>query len=384
MTNNKKILKTFLKVVAKEINFFLSFFSEFSEKVSLHGLGFVFNSYLNIFERLLWLILILMTSYGAYNISSTQYERYVANPTVISLERDYREWNGTLPAVTLCYHKRINDTRAEAVIKRFWNTDRDSGEYEYFYEYIKTVVYFEQTFEKFEKYTNDRRLNSVSMLTIAKLVHPSFNSIVTSFDTNAEFSLNEVVTEKGLCYTVNSVLWPLISTNSSNHRQLNLKIRPLSCYFLKNQCYMKLDVYDPTVFIAIHSPFELPVENTPFFDMGMTDEIESSYNMLETVASSELKKLRIAQRNCYFIDESTENLPVYSYNACKLVCRAKAAIRFCGCRPYFYPFMNETVCSPSGLFCLTQNNWPNAVTCDCSKTCVEIVYTQNSLKKINW
>lgn len=66
---------------------------------------------------------------------------------------------------------------------------------------------------------------------------------------------------------------------------------------------MKLDVYDPTVFvssnfdyrltslnlstsprqISIHSPFELPSDNTPFFSMGTTDEIESTYNMLETM-----------------------------------------------------------------------------------------------------
>jgi hypothetical protein len=35
--------------------------------------------------------------------------------------------------------------------------------------------------------------------------------------------------------------------------------------------------------IALHSPFEVPAENTPFFDIGVTDEIEASYNMLETV-----------------------------------------------------------------------------------------------------
>lgn len=35
--------------------------------------------------------------------------------------------------------------------------------------------------------------------------------------------------------------------------------------------------------IAIHSPFEIPSDNTQFFSMGMTDEIESTYNMLETM-----------------------------------------------------------------------------------------------------
>lgn len=102
-------------------------------------------------------------------------------------------------------------------------------------------------------------------------------------------------------------------------------------------------------------------------------------------ASDVLRKLSIVQRKCLFNDESIQQLPVYSYNACILVCRAKAAMKLCGCRPYYYPFMNGTSCPPAGLLCLALNKWPqSAGSCLCAKTCVEIVYTQNSLKKINW
>lgn len=63
---------------------------------------------------------------------------------------------------------------------------------------------------------------------------------------------------------------------------------------------MKLDVYDPTVFVsrsiyvwlkftfnfkqfAVHSPYEIPTNLMSFTDMGKTDEIEATYNMLETM-----------------------------------------------------------------------------------------------------
>lgn len=102
-------------------------------------------------------------------------------------------------------------------------------------------------------------------------------------------------------------------------------------------------------------------------------------------ATDSLRKLNIVQRKCLFNDESIQELPVYSYQACILVCRAQAALRLCNCRPYYYPFMNGTSCSPAGLLCLAINKWPqSAGNCVCAKTCVEIVYTQNSLKKINW
>lgn len=36
---------------------------------------------------------------------------------------------------------------------------------------------------------------------------------------------------------------------TTNSNKMNMNAKPLSCFFLKNQCYMKLDVYDPTVFV---------------------------------------------------------------------------------------------------------------------------------------
>ncbi|CAO1391230.1 unnamed protein product [Diamesa serratosioi] len=356
-------------------------------------------------RKLIWLVFIGITCYGSWIVGNIQWERYVANPTVISLERDYRDWNGTLPAISLCYHNRIDPVRARNLIKRFWNIENTEEEYPYFYDYITAVVNLSSPLGKFTQFANDKRLEFIPMLTIAKEVHPIINSVISSFDANAEFILNEIITEKGICYCVNSVLSPLLSTITLNQKKLlQLEAKPLSCFFLKNQCYMKLDVYDPTVFVAIHSPFEVPNENSQFFDMGKTDEIESTYNMLETIANNALRKLTTVQRKCLFNDESIENLPVYSYNACNLVCRANAALRLCGCRPYYYPFMSNslsfnlitkilmrfiaidgTSCSPSGLLCLSVNGWPKSVKrCGCVKTCAEIVYTQGSLKKINW
>ena len=155
-----------------------------------------------------------MTCYGSWVVGSIQWERYVANPTVISLERDYRDWNGTLPAISVCYHKRIDDERARNLIKRLWNVEKFEEEYSYFYDYVTTVVNLSATVGKFTRFANDKRLEFIPMLTIAKEVHPIINSVISSFDTQAEFIMNEIITEKGICYCVNSVLSPLLSTMS--------------------------------------------------------------------------------------------------------------------------------------------------------------------------
>lgn len=198
--------------ISVELKNFFNFLAEFCEKSKIHGLKFIFDTNLHPVERLLWVAAFVTTCYGAYSISSKQYERYVANPTVISLERDYRDWNGTLPAISVCYHKRVDEARAANLIKRLWNIDKFNDEFQYFMDYVKAVVNINESNSKFNRYVNDKRLEYINMLTIAKEVHPVINSVISSFDTNAEFAMNEIITEKGVCYSVNSILSPLIST----------------------------------------------------------------------------------------------------------------------------------------------------------------------------
>ena len=201
-----------INLILKGLLIFHKVIGNLLKKTNVHGIRFVFDGKLHLIERLFWLTLIAAASYGAFSISSKQYQRYDANPTVISLERDYRDWNGTLPAISVCYHKRVDDERAQIFIKRKWGIERTDNAYPYFFEYIKAVVYVNESFTKFNKFVNDKRLEYVDMLEISREVHPVINSVISSFDTSAEFKMSEVITEKGICYTVNSILAPLISS----------------------------------------------------------------------------------------------------------------------------------------------------------------------------
>lgn len=46
---------------------------------------------------------------------------------------------------------------------------------------------------------------------------------------------------------------------------------------------MKLEVFNPTVQFFVHSPFEIITGDSMFVSMGATDEIESTYDIVETV-----------------------------------------------------------------------------------------------------
>lgn len=213
--SSKKSLKPRQNLTSKlnhELAIFTSYFKGFSTKSCLHGVKYIFCSFLHPLERVFWLILFTLAVFYAFQISLMQYSRYIASPTVISLERDYREWNGTLPAITICYHKRIDDAKATELINQLWNIQSDDSEFRYFMDYIYAVVNVSASNLKFNRFVNDKRLEYIDMLTIAREVHPKIKSIISSYDTTAEFDMKEIVTEKGICYTVNSMLWPLISS----------------------------------------------------------------------------------------------------------------------------------------------------------------------------
>lgn len=204
--------RKFFLVVFREVENFYNFLAVFCDKSNVHGIKFVFNHKLHALERVVWLALFFGTCYGAYFIGYIQYQKFDANPTVISLERDYRDWNGTLPAITICYHKRVDRDRAQQLIKRLWSIESFDDEYSYFLDYVYAVVQVNESYSKFNRFANDKRLEYINMLTIAKEVHPTHKSVISSFDTNAEFVMSEIITEKGICYNVNSILSPLIST----------------------------------------------------------------------------------------------------------------------------------------------------------------------------
>lgn len=54
----------------------------------------------------------------------------------------------------------------------------------------------------------------------------------------------------------------------------------------------------------------------------------------------------IEQRKCKFPNEITSNrsypLGVYTQNFCLIDCGIKAAIKLCGCQPFFYKIGNQT------------------------------------------
>lgn len=112
-----------------------------------------------------------------------------------------------MPALTFCYHNRIDRVKAQYLIKRHWNIDSNDVEYLYFLDYVSMVVNTSiSSFKSFKRFASDKRFDIIDMSIIARDVHPNVNSIISSFESNFNPSIFEVMTEKGICYSVNAAL----------------------------------------------------------------------------------------------------------------------------------------------------------------------------------
>lgn len=58
----------------------------------------------------------------------------------------------------------------------------------------------------------------------------------------------------------------------------------MTCSFKSSQqCFMKIDVFNPTIQYFVHSPYEIITQDSLFIDVGPTDEIENTFDVVETV-----------------------------------------------------------------------------------------------------
>ncbi|XP_039443608.1 uncharacterized protein LOC120423759 [Culex pipiens pallens] len=77
-----------------------------------------FHTHICTLFRVLWVFLIGFAVYGAFFVGRSQWVRFQASPTVIQLDKNYREWVGTMPAATVCFHNRFDLGRARDYIVR--------------------------------------------------------------------------------------------------------------------------------------------------------------------------------------------------------------------------------------------------------------------------
>jgi hypothetical protein len=88
---------------------------------SLEGVAVLLYTYVVYLVRSsswLWIAITFLASVGATFVVLHSWERYVANPTVVALDKGYRQWSALYPAVTTCSLQNLDSKQSELEIKK--------------------------------------------------------------------------------------------------------------------------------------------------------------------------------------------------------------------------------------------------------------------------
>ncbi|KAI8129006.1 Protein brown [Lucilia cuprina] len=335
------------------------FLRNVGDETGILALKLMFNRNLHIIERIFWFLTFVVAIYGALFITKSQIIRHLKSPTVISVDRNYRDWVGYMPAITLCYYDHIDSYKANEYILENWNVSIVDEEYFYFMDFLYAVVNASATnYADLAKFSEDERFDDVDLYDIITAIDKPFEQIINTFEGNFEISVTTAMTERGSCYIINSAIGEVLGASFKFSFQGfdDLK-KPLKCKFGKQQCFIKIDLLESTGVIDVHSPFEISSTDSSFIALQKSDEIIASYKVVETIKT-----------------------------LCLAKCRAMMAMEMCDCVPFFYTFVDQKSCNPAGFECLLDFKWPVWALhiCKCPNTCIEMEYTLQTVKKSSW
>ncbi|XP_014243210.1 sodium channel protein Nach-like isoform X2 [Cimex lectularius] len=335
-----------------------NYIQEFGNETTLHGIPHLIKPKVHYLEKIMWVVIVALSTGGAMSLILNSWNRYNANPTVISLEKDFRDWNLTFPASTACFLNRLNDTLADDYIYEKWGIDPNTTEGEKYKAFLDSVVNL--TWANMDSFKNFTDSEVFTSLTGEQLVDIARNVMVEMiFHSNIfnpiykNISFEPTVTEMGYCYSYSSIVSSFL--HFKDQAVVTYKKDLPVCNYLNSLCYARIEDLPTTVKYYIHSPYEIPDVNDKYFVVIQNMERDTSFRFQEMVASEDLRRLDPMQRQCRFVDEPLEGDKFYSYNLCMMNCRKRVAVGLCGCMPYFYiKGDGAKLCDVKGLACLSK------------------------------
>uniref|UniRef100_A0A6E8VML3 Uncharacterized protein n=1 Tax=Anopheles coluzzii TaxID=1518534 RepID=A0A6E8VML3_ANOCL len=346
----------------------------FASESSIHGLAHLVRSP-HWLEKAFWLTVLACSVVCSVSICNMHWERFQNNATVLNVETDYLSWNFRPPAATVC-SEHVSEEKLNQLIERYWQMDSNHSAYDHYRNFLLTVnrARFDNL-TLFEPFVNDSRLQSVSVIDLARELKSPLTPPWKTFA--------PVLTEVGVCYS-STMLYAFQSPYSDRSQANYTKARPADCYTLdvcRTMVAMShVDSVRTYVYIHIEQDVMTP-DNSIYYALDQHDIISSSLSVEQVVASKALKQLSRRRRKCRLPSERLPYFSVYTINLCRINCRIEAALHLCECVPFFYN-IGKPSCTPAGLYCLGKQfkAWYKT-NCTCQPLCESVSFKQALVKK---
>ncbi|XP_055527002.1 pickpocket protein 11-like [Wyeomyia smithii] len=348
---------------------------------SLHGVFHLINPKSQLAEKILWAVTIGSVVFCSLSLLTVFWYRYLTNPTVITLDRNYHEWNTTFPSMTVCFHDRLNITARDNMVKQL--KPENPEKFKNFLGLLAEANIFRlQTLMEFDEYSYLDLKETQNQIT-------NFVDTKVTLDNGKEAEFKRVVTELGICYTFNSAITRFLSTeplNSDDSRDELVQVT-----MMERDIMASLENLTANGNIFYHGPYEVPsILKRLMVSASTSAFLTITFKPVIITGDSTIELLYVSQRRCRYSYESNLLMfpQYYSHSICLLDCRLRFFLKFCGCVPFFYNLDVETpVCRIKQLSCIVQKLVTirqSLSNCGCLKDCNTISYTLQSYVLFEW
>ncbi|XP_030020108.2 sodium channel protein Nach [Manduca sexta] len=316
-----------------------------------HGLPYIVNQEIHWFERLFWAASFVSATAIIYVLLSSQYIRYMEAPIVMSVEKDYFNWNISFPAIILCPLDKIdNDSLAV-----FLNDTREEIGQD-LEDYIRALMSVSLESLHLLRMPDADILSYIEAKNYAKIsadLFKKFDNTSLSTVTKWPMSVETAMTEMGMCHIINSNIATFDNPNNWDNSELTYAKTNIELSYHDRDFFVQILNYADEYKIYINNPDDLILTGAPELKYNEEGFLSFGVHTSSIKASQDIRLIPIHLRKCRFMEEThSKRYPVYSYNRCMMECRINIINKFCGCIPYFYKPLDEKVCSLAEMRCV--------------------------------
>ncbi|KPJ05427.1 Sodium channel protein Nach [Papilio xuthus] len=313
----------------------------------------------------LWVSVVCLSLFGAMYLSHTTWMRYQSSPTVVSMERDMFAWNTTFPAITICIENKVDEGKLENYIRNSEVADKSNLR-----EFINALA--NASFQTFESLPRYRAVPADHYMRLILELAPDFKPDINIGAAGVTLGPVPTITEMGLCYSFNS---KVAIYNSPTYRaadKWNLVKTENETFFihpLDGEVFAQLINISASYRVYIHGPYEVPDISTKYQQSSKNFYMKIYVTAVTVYTSSEAAKLSIGQRRCRFPHENNlKHNAIYTYTLCRMECRIKLCLKYCGCVPHFYRTIH--------ILYKLRDDSGKKVSCECYPICDDINYAR--------
>ncbi|KAG5674049.1 hypothetical protein PVAND_004038 [Polypedilum vanderplanki] len=396
---------------AKE-NSVIKYFKKILQESSIHGFNHIGNSQKNIFERIIWSLLFLISMICTYLIVMQVYGKTNINSVSITMEGSLTKVEDIpFPAVTfqpnyfdysksfdlsrlmrifvskdfgtkmfnkISQFRTFTDLRKQVlamicggavakIIKYdFYNFSKSTAVYDDFRTYINESRQFQWFISKYARWWEQNPLELAEIMT-----KNGINYVFNMIEASKLLKLKKITKDFNYSYG-KEVNYP-VKTSAGLSKGASIGFQSL-----------KSAMPCTKASFVIHSPYEFPTANEVVeIDPNLVYRILITPSIIKT--DDDLRTLPVSFRKCYFEDErDLKFFKIYTQRNCEFECLSEAINKKCNCVPFYFirspkwqvcEYRRMKFCVEKFLFERSIGNATEKFDCDCLPGCNSITYS---------